>query len=202
MIPRDSMHTPEYVYAQAYREVMAEFVAMRSELRQLLPIVGAVAHLQSTVDRLDSAVSGIKSYMTARESEGKGYRNGLEGLRLLIVEDDPGLSAVWQREFEKCGVICCYARTAEDAETKLAELQPGYLNSALIDLNLPHRRNGFEVATLVRMDHPHCRIVIVTGGETLGIIREAQDIGAVTAEKPIDFGRLKALVAPDRAQMQ
>ena len=200
MVPRDSTHTPEYVYAQAYREVSDRLTELLDKVNELTPLVEQVAYLGSSVDGLSRAVVGVKSYLTAREAEGQGYRNGLVGLRLLIVEDDPDLSSVWQREFEKCGVVICYARTADDAEHKLSELQPGYLDAALIDVGLPRGRNGFDVASIVRTDHPDCRIVVITGGETLGMIREAQDIDAVVAEKPIGFARLKALVAPGRAE--
>jgi CheY-like chemotaxis protein len=193
-----SLHDPALLYAQEYRGVQDQLASIMGKLDELLPLVDALGtrmtRVESRFDGVDTTMSDVKSHIAAREAEGKGYRNGCAGRRLLLVEDEPDLRTVLVREFGNCGVIIAEARTAEQAEELLSEMDPGYLDAALIDMHLPRGRSGYDLASIVRDTQPQARVVLHSGYPL--DLREAQALGAIAAAKPASFSTLKALLFP------
>jgi CheY-like chemotaxis protein len=195
---RPSLSDPALLYAQEYRGVQDKLATIMSRLDELLPLVDALGtrmtRVESRFDGVDETLASVKSHIAAREAEGKGYRNGCAGKRLLLVEDETDLRTVLAREFVNCGVIIAEARTAEHAEELLSEMDPGYLNAALIDMHLPRGRSGYDLAAIVRDGQPQARVVLHSGFPL--DLREAQALGAIPAAKPASFATLKALLFP------
>lgn len=193
---RPSLSDPALLYAQEYRAVREEIAGMRALLEQLLTLPPRIVALEGVVPHVNSTLGEIRSHLSAREAEGKGYRNGIAGKRLLLVDDEAELRKVLAREFEKCGVIVSEARNAEQAEQVLAEHPSGYFDAALIDVVLPHGRSGIDIAADVRDAHPKCRIVLQSGYPDVLHAKEASALRAIATIKPTPFIALKELLFP------
>jgi two-component system NtrC family sensor kinase len=84
----------------------------------------------------------------------------LEGIRVLLVEDNPEVAIVATDYLEQCG--CCVLR-AENAEKALEALNgEERINLVLSDIAMPGM-SGLELARLVRDHHPEIGIVLATG---------------------------------------
>ena len=121
----------------------------------------------------------------------------METLRLLIVEDDPGLQNQMKWCFE--GVEVFTASNAVEAEAVLRKETPQVIT---LDLGLPPDPGGasvgFEFLALVSDKLPATKVIIVTGREEREYALQAIGLGAYDFyQKPIDSEPLRFVV--DRA---
>jgi two-component system response regulator RegA len=94
--------------------------------------------------------------------------------RLLIVEDDPSLSAALGRSFERRGYLVRICDSAEAAGRMLDEYLPGY---AVVDLKLAGA-SGLECVRILHERSAAMRIVVLTGFASIATAVEAVKLGA------------------------
>jgi len=98
-----------------------------------------------------------------------------KGDRVLIVDDDPGVSAAIQRVLKRNGY---HTRTAEDgfrAGALLGAFRPDLIT---LDLSMP-ALDGFDVIRFIRCheDYRHIRILVISGLDEIQL-RRARELGA------------------------
>jgi len=112
-------------------------------------------------------------------------------LKVLVVEDDPNLRALWGAVIERAGHAPTLVETEPEARGKLTA-EP--FDLVLLDLFLGER-DGIALADVATRLNPACRVVVVTGtslyrnGELFGM---APAIWAVM-RKPVDIEDIIAL---------
>lgn len=79
-------------------------------------------------------------------------------MNILIVEEDPGLSAVWSRHLERLGGTVQTARTQDAA---IRALQTGRVDVLVVNLTLTDG-SAFAVADFASYRQPDARVVFVT----------------------------------------
>ncbi|MGA1676146.1 MAG: PEP-CTERM-box response regulator transcription factor [Pseudomonadales bacterium] len=117
--------------------------------------------------------------------------------RLLIIEDDPGLSTQMRWCFEDVEVFV--ASNAQEAQALIAREEPQVVT---LDLGLPPEpggtRIGFELLDLINRQTPNTKVIVITGREEREHALKAVAHGAYDFyQKPIDADTLTFVV--DRA---
>lgn len=111
--------------------------------------------------------------------------------RVLIVDDDPALRAVWTDILSDAGLEVDTAASGAEAVTKLD--QAGY-DVILSDVSMPGM-DGIELLKRVREHDLDVPVVLMTGGPSLASAIEAVEYGAFRyLAKPIDARELVAVV--------
>lgn len=112
-------------------------------------------------------------------------------LRVLVVEDDPGLREVYAETLELAGHD---VRRAAEGSGALAVLESGWTPCVVfLDLRMPGM-DGWQLARHIRTEEPWKDIPIVVLAAHYRIDREARDIGAIAwLQKPFDLRRLEDL---------
>ena len=98
----------------------------------------------------------------------------MPGLTLLVVEDDPRLSATLAASFTARGYKVSCAASVGAAEIRLAETVP---DRAIVDLKL-NDGSGLDVVALLARANPPPRIVVLTGYASIATTVEAIKLGA------------------------
>jgi len=114
--------------------------------------------------------------------------------KLLVVEDDPGLQTQLKWCFEGYQVIIAGSR-----EAALAELHKFPFPVMTLDLGLPPdvsgTSEGFATLEQVLQDHPHTKVIVVTGNNERDNALKAVALGAYDFfHKPIDSELLGFIV--------
>jgi DNA-binding NtrC family response regulator len=116
-------------------------------------------------------------------------------LRLLVVDDDPGVVGIVERFASEIGFDVVYRSSGDSALASLSEIQP---DVALIDLQMPGV-GGIDVLRSIRAEDPRCQAILMTGNATLDTAIEAVKAGALDyLTKPFDSDRLKGLLVSVR----
>jgi len=112
----------------------------------------------------------------------------LEGLRVLVVEDDPELRNLTQVILEEEGVLVRAAAEGSEALCLLDGFEP---HVALLDARLPDI-TGPELGVALAERSPFCAQVLVSG-DSDGVI-EWQQRGGLALPKPYEIEELLELV--------
>jgi len=119
--------------------------------------------------------------------------------KILIVDDEPDLSAAFGRYFERTGHDVLRAGTGEEAIAMVEAEHPALM---LLDLKLPDM-TGFDVLARTREHRPV--VVVVTGHADVALAVEAMQAGAEGfLTKPVELAHLGAVVdrALEKAQLR
>ena len=119
--------------------------------------------------------------------------------KILIVDDEPDLSAAFGRYFERTGHDVLRAGTGEEAIAMVEAEHPALM---LLDLKLPDM-TGFDVLARTREHRPI--VVVVTGHADVALAVEAMQAGAEGfLTKPVELAHLGAVVdrALEKAQLR
>ena len=81
---------------------------------------------------------------------------------ILLVEDEDLIREIVADELDFQGFEVCEARTGDDA-AGLIENPPKVFSLLITDIHMPGRRDGIEVARLMRQRHPMLPIIYTTG---------------------------------------
>lgn len=109
--------------------------------------------------------------------------------RLLIVEDDPALSEVLSRAFERRGYRVHAAMDVAAGCSAAQTLQSDY---AIVDLKLPDG-SGLKVVEALAEMQPDCRTVVMTGYASIATAIEAIKLGATHyLTKPASIAEIEA----------
>lgn len=125
-----------------------------------------------------------------------GFNEGLDGLRILIVEDDPEYLAGLSLLLERAGAVVTAVANAHDALEALERTRPDVL---LCDIGLPDV-DGYTLMRKVRMlDPDHGGKVpsaAVTARSSQDDRRDALDAGFwAHLPKPVEIPKLLATIA-------
>jgi two-component system, NtrC family, response regulator AtoC len=121
-------------------------------------------------------------------------------LRLLVVEDDPGLAGVLADELGARGHRVTVASSVADARESLAGAE---FDVALMDLMLPDG-SGIDVLRTVSEQELPTQVIVLTGFATLATALEAMKLGAYDyITKPARLEEIELLVAKaaEKAQL-
>lgn len=125
----------------------------------------------------------------------------LEGVRVLVVDDDGGIRQTLAEILEAEG---CRVETAADGALALAKIEQGGLDVVLTDVVMPNM-DGYELFTTVRKRWPELPILMMTAFhyDKDHIIKRSrlEGLEGVIFKKPVDSERLcAALVDATRAR--
>jgi PAS domain S-box-containing protein len=83
------------------------------------------------------------------------------GLRVLVVEDDEGVSEVAVQRLERLGMIC---RACGTAVAAIAELETGAgADLVLSDVMMPGGMSGYDLAAWMKLNRPDTALILTTG---------------------------------------
>lgn len=107
---------------------------------------------------------------------------------ILIVDDDDDIASAYTRALERAGWTVHRARTGTEALALAAGMAT--LHAAMVDLVLPGV-GGLDVVRGLRLSHPACLIVAVTGLPAPSVGQAFRDAGADHfLAKPVDVRAL------------
>jgi CheY-like chemotaxis protein len=118
----------------------------------------------------------------------------LDGLRLLVADDEDAVRATWARYFTKLGALVTV--TADGVEAR-DQIRHHDFDAIVLDLKMP-RLGGWEVVQAARQERPDLagRIVVVSGDITglleLGTAENLQPWRLL--EKPAELDDIRAAV--------
>ncbi|MDQ3069035.1 MAG: sigma-54 dependent transcriptional regulator [Acidobacteriota bacterium] len=110
---------------------------------------------------------------------------------LLVVDDEPIVGAVLARLAEPAGFDVTRCSSAAEA---MQELDRRHADIAFVDLRMPDT-DGLQLLRQIRLSHPACEVVLMSGYGTMDIAVEAVKLGARDClSKPLDFPRVNGLL--------
>jgi DNA-binding response OmpR family regulator len=110
--------------------------------------------------------------------------------KILILEDDPFIAAMYARALRRDGNDVTVYTTFKEAREHLKRDQP----DALVTDVRVGEYNGLQLAWLFRTSSPDGRLVVVTGYDDPVIRREVGDLLGDFLLKPVEMNRLKAAI--------
>jgi len=177
------------------------------ETERLDAIRREVARIADIIERLGEMVK-MDSYETIhyvgparmvdlRSEARKRYEPDprLRGLRILVVDDDQGISRTLQEMLETDG---CLVEVAEDGKQALEKLADARFDLVLSDVVMP-RMDGYELYHQVQKKYPELPVLMMTSFhyDKDHIIKRSRMEGleGVIFKKPVDPDRLRRTIA-------
>jgi PAS domain S-box-containing protein len=165
-----------------------------------------VARISEIVERLGEMVA-TESYETihyvgparmvdlrSRERRRQSSDPRLRGLRILVVDDDPGIGRTLEEMLEADG---CQVEVAGDGEQALAILAERSFDVVLSDVVMP-KMDGYELYLQVRSRYPQTPVLMMTAFhyDKDHIIKRSRMEGleGVIFKKPVDPDRLRQAI--------
>ena len=165
-----------------------------------------VARITDLVDRLGEMVKkesyetihyvGPSRMVDLRSEDRKRYEpdDRLRGLRILVADDDAGISCTLKEMLEADG---CEVETAENGEQALKALETSHFDLLLSDVVMP-RMDGHELYLRVRESYPDLPVLMMTAFhyDKDHIIKRSRMEGleGVIFKKPVDPDRLRRTI--------
>ncbi len=176
------------------------------ETERLDAIRREVARISDIIERLGEMVK-MDSYETIhyvgparmvdlRSEDRKRYEADprLRGLRILVVDDDQGISRTLQEMLETDG---CLVEVAEDGKQALEKLANARFDLVLSDVVMP-RMDGYELYHQVQKKYPELPVLMMTAFhyDKDHIIKRSRMEGleGVIFKKPVDPDRLRRTI--------
>jgi len=109
--------------------------------------------------------------------------------RIIVIEDQEDLAALYERTLAKEGYRVTKAYTGEEG---VAEFQSGGADAILLDMTLPEM-NGVQTLREIRAINANVPVIVATG-ETSDDIRQSCERLGVRAylSKPVDYAELNS----------
>ena len=101
-----------------------------------------------------------------KNAQGPFRYNSLQGIRMLIIDDDKGLCSSLKFFFED---LDCHVTTSNNAEEGLELYNNTHHDIILVDLNMPGMGGHNFIANLTR-NYPNTPVIVISG---TGVIKEA-----------------------------
>jgi PAS domain S-box-containing protein len=95
--------------------------------------------------------------------------------RILIIEDDPGTTALQRRALERAGYEVVSVDSPEQA---MEAIRKGPVHLVLLDNRLPGQMTGIDLLATLRAAAPELPVIMVTGSEAEGTVMRALRGGA------------------------
>jgi len=116
-------------------------------------------------------------------------------LKILIVDDEPALAVLFHHLLERYGFQVESYDSGPAAIRRAGEFRPDVL---LCDLHMP--LNGIEVARQVKSIVPHCRLLLISGADPVGI--DCKELPLQIMQKPISVEELLRELGIDMGRME
>jgi CheY-like chemotaxis protein len=144
-----------------------------SRFRVSLPVVGTAAE---------------------RPSPGLSLLSDLNGVCVLIVENDPSVAKAMQRLFEQwgCRTLVAYGLSDVDKHLKCSDRLPDIV---VADYHLDGNDRGVTAIAAVRAILPRVPALVVTADHSPQTAQAAMAVRAMVLQKPVSPGRLRASVS-------
>jgi len=170
--------------------------AIKREVARISQIVERLGEMVAT-DRYETIHYVGPSRMVDLRAEHRKHREPdarLAGLRILVVDDDRGISRSLEEILEVDG--CC-VETAEDGEIALRKLEQAEFDLVLSDVVMP-KMDGYELYLAIQKRFPHLPVLMMTAFhyDKDHIIKRSRMKGleGVIFKKPVDPDRLRAAI--------
>ena len=114
-----------------------------------------------------------------------------EPMRLLLVDDDPGIRELLRVTFEAVDVDLDEAADADSALDALLHHRP---DAIVLDVTMPGT-DGLELAASIRKTHPGIPVAVVSANVQDEIIGRARELNAGFIPKPLTDDALGAFLS-------
>ena len=121
--------------------------------------------------------------------------DSLDGLRVLVVDDDKDIRAAMRGLLEGWGCQVAAAASGAAVEAELAAFTPDVV---LADYRLPGIENGIQVIQRMQSDFPDVDGIVISGDIGTEVLRAAQLSGYQLLHKPLRPAKLRALLGSIR----
>jgi len=113
--------------------------------------------------------------------------------KLLIVDDEEGLTQILKGYFEMKGFTVSVAATGETAIALLKEEKPDLI---LLDLLLKGKLDGIDVLKSTKVNSPGSKVIMLTGSDTVAKEKEIKSIGVCCyLHKPVTVNKLSDTIS-------
>jgi two-component system sensor histidine kinase/response regulator len=137
-------------------------------------------------------VSELTRSSFSRQARDDTLQPARQGLRILYMEDDPGVAHLIQKRLERTGYVVHIAR---DGEEGLSMCIPGAYDLLIVDQNMPVH-DGLDVIRILAERDCLPPTIMITGGGSEMIAVEAMKLGARDyIVKDVEGGYLELLPA-------
>ncbi|MDT8448120.1 MAG: PAS domain S-box protein [bacterium] len=115
--------------------------------------------------------------------------------RIMLVDDDPNIHLIYQKQFEAEFAPGTYQLIhCDNGEEALAQLEQQPVELLLTDLHMPVM-DGLQLLKKVRLSYPETLTLVVSGFDEMDNLRAAMNAGAFDfLTKPVDFADLALTV--------
>ena len=158
---------------------------------QLVRLYNGSIEVNSQKGEGTEVIVRIKLEIAREEPVIQEERISFNGMRVLVVEDNPLNKEIAEVMLSEEGFLVECAEDGEEAVRKISESEPGYYDIVLMDIQMPHM-NGYEAAREIRrLRNPglaRIPIVALTANAQESDKRNAFDSGMnAHVAKPIDM---------------
>lgn len=113
--------------------------------------------------------------------------------KLLIVDDEEGLTQILKDYFEMKGFSVSVAYTGETAIALLKKEKPEVI---LLDLLLKGKLDGVDVLKSAKANSPESKVIMLTGSDTVAKEREIKSLGVSRyLHKPVTVNKLSDTIS-------
>ncbi len=128
--------------------------------------------------------------MDKSRHSGGDHRPG-EGLRLLIIDDEPSHAEAVAESLERVGYECLVATSGAEGARRIEEAEP---NVILTDLKMDDV-DGLAILRKAKQELPDAEVVVITGHGDVQSAVEAMKAGASNfLQKPVNLAELRTMV--------
>jgi two-component system response regulator HydG len=114
-----------------------------------------------------------------------------EGLRLLIIDDEPSHAEAVAESLDRVGYECVVATSSAEGARRIEQSEP---NLILTDLKM-EGMDGLAILRKAKQELPDAEVVVITGHGDVQSAVEAMKAGASNfLQKPVNLGELRAMV--------
>ena len=103
----------------------------------------------------------LNSRTTFNDSEEVASESSFSNKLILLVEDDQDVRAIIREQLISFGLNVIEANESDEAEQLIDTINDLY--GMVSDISMPGKRDGFELATLLKSRSPNCKIVLMSG---------------------------------------
>ena len=171
--------------------------AIRREVARITEVVERLTDMVHSDSYETTGYVGPARMVDLRSEDRKRHEPDarLAGLRILVADDDPGISRTLQEMLEVDG---CEVETAENGAQALAALERAQFDLLLSDVVMP-KMDGHELYLKVRASYPEMPVLMMTAFhyDKDHIIKRSRMEGleGVIFKKPVDPERLRHAIA-------
>jgi PAS domain S-box-containing protein len=169
--------------------------AIRREISRISEILERLAKMAQSDQYETITYMGPSRMLDLRRRQDPSGDSRLDGMRILVVDDDLGICHSLEEILEADG---CQVETAQDGEQGLARLEEASFDLVLTDVVMP-RMDGHELYTTIRRLYPGLPVLMMTAFhyDKDHIIKRSrlEGLEGVVFKKPVDPSRLRQVIA-------